>query len=788
MNYKIFNLKPYLTFLSRNKAYALINVFGLSVSLMFVLLIGVYTMQEYSVDHRNSRLDRIYTVGMVSKDSTVIDGAHHYTQRLIRQFCPEVVKTGAAGLYTVNLKRPDGEILKTRVVVMDTTLFSILDFKILQGNAQSPLPDSHSAVVSESFAKRWFGEYEPMGKNINFKDSIGFRVTGVVADIKNSSMEPADIYISYPNLKYFNIADMDEYIDKYLNAAGMEVYLLTNGKTDLKGKEGALNEYLGKNFGLFDTKQSGYSLRLTPLKDLYFSKMETYSRVTHHGDVQLVNLLFAVGIVILLFAILNYVNLTVSQSGYRAREMATRRLFGGTRLNIITQLMGESVALCIISLVIAVLLSCAAAPSVSRLLSTDIDLTLLLRPVALLLIVAFVLVVGVLSGVLPSVIISRTTPIDIVRGTFRFHTKMRLSRVFIVVQNVVTIIMLGCALVMTMQMRHIINAPLGFNTHNVMSIETAVSDSTLNATFMQELRKQPFVVNVSACDYTPVDGGNNITSYKDGNALAAQVFRIDGNYMKILGLKVIQNNGVTTTPRVWVNKRYTSEWADSYRGRRSLKDPFYGDEYPIAGVVDNFYLKNITNGMMSVMLFEDKEVSSPSYFLIQVQGNAADAFNSVKNIYKQTFHMTLNADNPYIDQQVAKQFDREVRISRIVVLFALIAIVISLLGLIAMSTYFIQQRQKEIAVRKVFGSTGSQIRRRLITSFMVYVAVAVVIAVPLTLWAMSHWISTYGYRIVWWPWIVVACVICAVISLAAVYVQSYMAGNENPIDHIKDNG
>lgn len=792
---QLFNMKPYLTFLSRNKVYALINVFGLSISLMFVLLIGVYNMQERSVDHGNSKFDRIYTVNMKVEDSILLDGNHHYVQKLIRQFCPEVIATAGAGLHDFNMKRPDGEVLKTNIMVVDTALFSILDFHFVEGNAQKPLPDNQSAIITQSFAKRWFGDYNPLGKTIVMYKDISFRVSAVIEEPANMSLKPADMYIAYPNMKYFNEADMDEYMSEGMNACGMDIYVLTNGKTDLRTKEAALNKYLGKNFELYDEKEAYAKAVLTPLSEHYFAEMKSYNNNTRHGDAQMVNLLFAVGVVILLFAMINYVNLTVSQSGYRAREMATRRLFGGSRLSVITQLMGESIMMCLLSLVIAALLSCAAAPVVSKLLACKLDLTLLLRPLPLLLTLLFVVIVGSLSGILPSVILSRTKPIEIVRGTFRFRTKQRLSKVFIVVQNVVTIVMLGAALTMTMQMQHIVNAPLGFNTKNIMDIPFAISDSTMNRAFMQELKKLPCVVNCSACDFTPVEGGNNITKRNEaGNPWhTAQFFHVDSAFLNILGMKIAKDYGVATTPRVWINKMYAAEWADDLKGKHSISEPFSKKEYPIAGVLADFRLKNITNPMMSVMIFEEKDVFKPgsyyiSHFLVQVAGDPVDAFNVVKSVYKEMFHMDMKTDNPYIDQQIASKFDRELRISKIVVLFAFIAIVISLLGLIAMSTYFIQQRQKEIAVRKVFGSTGTQIRHRLIASFMAYVALAVIIAVPITWYAMGQWIATYSYRITFWPWIALSCVICALISLAAVYVQSYMAGNVNPSITIKENG
>lgn len=776
----------YFTFLSRNKLYAAINVFGLSISLMFVLIIGVYNMQERGVDRGIGKLDRIYTLNIRMKDSTLVDGNHHYVLKLVRQCCPEVVATAGAGRHEYNMKRPDGEVIKTNIMVADTALFSILDFHFVNGNAACPLPDAQSAVITRGFAKKWFGDYDPMGKSITLRDSISFRVSAVIDEPTNMSLQPADMYISYPNMKYFNGGDMDEYMNLGINAAGMDLYVLTNGETDFRTKEAALNEYLSKNFVLYDKDMMGNKVVITPLKDHYFTKMELYHGNTRHGDSVMVNLLFAVGVVILLFAMINYVNLTVSQSSRRAKEMATRRLFGSSRFGIVTKLMGESVALCLVSLAIAVLLTIVASPYVGKLLSCSLDLWLLLRPLPILVTLLFVVVVGMLSGILPSMILSRIQPIEVVRGTFKFHAKMRLSKAFIVIQNVATIVMLGSAMTMTMQMRHIINAPLGFDTQSIMSVPAAVWDTNLDNAFINELRKQPCVTAVATADFSLVDGGNNITQPSKVRTKSAQVFTVDEHFIDFFGLKKTKDNGLKGYPRVWVNKHYTTEWAEEYQKAHSLNNPFRNFDAPIAGVLEDFRVKDITNELTSVMLFEQKELETPSLFFIKVNGDEQEAYNTVKRIYKETFHSDMDIDNPYIDQQIAAKFDREVRMSKIVGLFAFIAVVISMLGLIAMSTYFIQQRQKEIAVRKVFGSTGTQIRRRLIRSFMVYVAVAAVIAIPLTWYAMSEWIAAYAYRIAYWHWIALACLLCATISLAAVYVQSYMAGNENPIRHIKD--
>lgn len=185
-------------------------------------------------------------------------------------------------------------------------------------------------------------------------------------------------------------------------------------------------------------------------------------------------------------------------------------------------------------------------------------------------------------------------------------------------------------------------------------------------------------------------------------------------------------------------------------------------------------------------IFISDQIERPWYVTIKVKGDPIDALNEVKKVYKEVFREEMDTSRPvFVTDQIAEIFEKDIRTSKIVSLFAFIAIIISLLGLVAMSTYFIQQRAREIAVRKVFGSTGNQIRIRLIRTFMLYVGIAFVIAVPIVVHFMSKWIEQYSYRIVWWPWIVAAGVIVMLISLAAVAVQSWMASNENPVKNIR---
>ncbi|MDO4159162.1 MAG: FtsX-like permease family protein [Prevotellaceae bacterium] len=483
------------------------------------------------------------------------------------------------------------------------------------------------------------------------------------------------------------------------------------------------------------------------------------------------------------------INLTVAQSNRRAKEMATRRLLGSQRSEIIMRLVTESILMCAVSMALGIVLAMLGAPVAEKLLDTEISIATLLRPSFVAAIIFIVLAVGLVSGIIPAFVISRAKPIDVVRGTFTRHSRMVLSRIFMTLQNVITITMIGVSLTMVLQVDHLVSAPLGYDKENLMKIDFWGSNHSKVDAFRNELNSLPCVVKTSFCKGTPIDRGNNNTIiFPDGKEISFQVLIGDSCYFDILGLKIARDNHVADVNGAYVNNQTLKE-AELKEDAKSMKYSLDGDPISIRGIMAPFQLGDITSFESPVLIFIHKKISDPWSILIKIKGDPIEAYNSVKEVYKTTFGMELTQERPYIDQIVQDCFDQQMRLSKIVSLFAGIAIIISLLGLVAMSQYFIQQRQREIAVRKVFGSTSRQVCFRLLRSFMIYVAIAFVIAIPIIWYFMSDWLSDYSYRISLSPWIFVAAgAFCFVVSLLAVVIQSNVAANENPIRHIKDNG
>ncbi len=443
--------------------------------------------------------------------------------------------------------------------------------------------------------------------------------------------------------------------------------------------------------------------------------------------------------------------------------------------------MVESTSLTVISFILGLLFAMAVTSYANNLLQSDISLADACTPLWIGTAIVVVLLIGGLSGLLPAIMISSAKPIDVVRGTFRRQTKMVFSKVFITFQNTITIAMIAASIVMILQINHLINAPLGYNTTNILETSNNFENVTDRTAALDRVRQMPFVKRIGLASGMPFSGSNNMTGTYEDKTLSFQQFIMDSVTFNILGLEIIRDNHLAE------NSWYLTEKAmmDMELPMDAPAFKWGENSTPIAGVIRNFQPRgNITRENQPSMLRINKpEEMYPWSIIIEIDGNPYTAYEQIRKAYEQT--SGLNFEGKFIDQQIQESFEAQQRMAKIVSIFAGIAILISLLGLLAMSTYFIQQRSQEVAVRKVFGSDNKSILLRLVSAFLIYVVVAFVIATPIIWYAMNQWLSDYSYRIDLNPLIfIVSGLFCLVISFAAVFVQSFRAANANPVNSI----
>ena len=721
------NFRSFFNFLGRNKLYAAINIFGLSVSLMFVILIADYTLRQLTCDDYHAKADRIYVIG---NEECITSG--YYLQKYLRDRYPEIESTCAVAVsgQSTDTMQPveagQGKYSAT-ILFADTTFFRIFDFELLEGDREQALASRDNVVLSESFARKVFGTFNPMGQVIRFPDEEkSYVVSGVVRDIDRSVIPNMDIIMRAERLCDINSAN-DE---RMSNSGAVTTFILARPGADLTAKIPDMLDYFKEIYWIY--KGNVYQhVTLTPLRDVYFLSQNNDGGF-NYGSWPFVMILFGVGAVILLFAVMNYINLTVAQTGFRAKEMAARRLLGASRGEIILKLILESV--------------------------------------------------------------SRYKPVDIVRGSFRHRTKMFYSKVLITIQNVITIVLIATSLTIGLQIRHLISAPMGYNTADILDISTEIFLGKKQIAQSREERlREPCVEAVALGCGTPHDRGNNNTmQYGPDRMIGFQIFIGDSTYFRILGLERLRDNHLARMNddnMVFINQHALRELGIAEDAEEFKVGMDYSYPYQIAGIYRDFQIGSALDKPQSAMLWQTDDIADmyPWNILVKIRGDKTAAYNTVKSVFERISDGAVFTGAEYIEQEIEADYADQRRILHIVGIFTLVAILISALGLVAMSTYYIQQKEQEVAVRKVFGSTRGEVLTRLVGNFMRLVGAAFVLAVPVAWYLLERWLQDYSVRISLSPLIfLIPGAFAAAVAFVAVFWQSSRAADSNPVDSIKN--
>ena len=637
-------------------------------------------------------------------------------------------------------------------------------------------------MVSREFANAHFGDKDPLGQTIslNYEGSFQLTVCGVYEDFGNSILKAPDVLIRGDIMPKIN-SSHDEYMS---NAGGGVCFVMTYPGADINARHDDIRDWCEKNFWVYKSHYD--KVRIIPLRDMYFLNegIRYGSDTIQFGNRSFVNLLLAMCLLLLAFAVLNYINMTTALTGFRAKEMATRRLVGADKRSIFLKVIAESTIICGISMLLAILLAEALCPTVSRLLEYQVSIFKAVTPVNVLLVLGFIVVLGVLSGIVPALLIQQAQPIEIVRGTLRLKTKTVYSKVIIIVQNVVAVVMLVSALTMGLQIRHMISADLGYNTKDILVVDNAFGQTGQIRPLLDRLRTEPCVEEVGQGDGIPLGGTNNWTmEMPDGHWVSFQQIQGDDKYFDILGLKIKQDNHQRA---YWLN-----EYAFKQIGIEETATEFQTAQAgtrQIGGIYYDFKIRPLEADQSAAMIFNHGEYPDDNYpwvLIVKTTGDQAAAKKRVEAIAGEVFPGRL-FEAQYIEEMIEDGFGDESRVLKIVIIFTLLSILVSALGLFAMSSYYMQQEIRSVSVKKVFGADYSGVLKELVLSFMKMVGIAFVIGVPIAWFIMNRWLSGYGHRIDlhWWIFALAGLAVAFIAAISVLY-QSIKTARTNPAEALK---
>lgn len=770
----------YLRFLSRNKLYTFIEVFGLSVALGFVILLASYARTEFSVGAKQPLSQRLYVVGAGDSFGMTLGTSEEFFPSI-----PEIKGwTRICDGGNADIMVGD-DYYQAAEASIDTNFFKFFDYRLTGCPKDKVLENEDEVILSESFAKKVFGNENPIGRVISVGKN-NLTVTGVIEDFG-----PTDVFRHFDMLTSIKCAQKKyAWMDNF--GGTIPIVRLDNGTDVEKVRQDLLKKYMDY-WDFYKADNSGnaffWGSSLTRLDKVYFSGQEAYN-ILRTGDRKQVELLFFVALVLLISAIFNYINLTVAQTGKRAKEMMTRRLLGESSRNIVARYIAESFAFTVGCFAAGCLLAYSFKPFFDRILSADIVLTPDLAT-ALYAVLALV-VISIVSALLPAMLISHFKPIDVVKGEFRFKNKMIFAKVFIVLQTVFSTVLIAMAITMTAQVSYLVELPYGYETKDIIQVNSYALgfDRGPQEALQARLKALPQVKDAGLGINSPAACGANGLHDSDDNLSGwLRLAQMDTTSLRILGINVLEKYSELTSPKVLLTET----------SKRNLgvtaEHPFAGGsytngEYEICGVIPDFRANNalfepMENEQNSIRII-DENYPYACIQLLRITGDRSEAMEAVNaacmEFARETLGIPADMESYYLDEKLVDDLKGTRNTMLLVISFMVMAILISALGLFAMSLYYTEQQSRQIAVRKVFGAEVGSAVWTLSKSFMLMSVTAVVLAAPLAVWGITYYLQGFYTKIAfpWWA-IILASLISLLISLLSVLGQTYTAATRNPV-------
>lgn len=777
-------MKSYFKFLLKNKLYSIVEILGLSIALCFVILLMAYARTEFGVGTRQDNARNVYAIGMGDCTGMTIG-----TGEVFFPSVPEVKSWTRVSAYGEADVMVGEDYYAVKAVALDTNFRKLFNYRITGCDPDRILSGPGDALLSESFARKVFGGADPVGRTFTLSGTQ-YTVTGTIEDFgPYDEFRPYDVFLS--------MKVMEKMVAKMDNFGSTQTFVtLESGADPDEVAEKLLDKYVDYwNFYHRDASSGSflYGSTLTRFDKLYFTDMDSYEPL-RKGDRRVVEILLLVALVLLVSAVFNYINLTAAQTGKRAKEMATRRLLGESSGHVVWRYLMESFVFTTFCFAIGLLLSVGLKGWFEKLLDSDIVLVADASGVAICLLLLAALTL--LSGLLPAALVSRFKPVDVVKGNFRLRSKMIFSKVFIVCQNVISTVLIAVSLTMLLQMNHMVNLPTGYETKDILNISVWTlggGNSAAHQSLVDRISRLPQVQAVGRYTSAPFACGSNGVHIENEKMSWIRLVQVDSVAFKMLGFKVQEQYGDAAYGSCW----FTEETASRYGVSESKPYAGDGEAYKCHGIISDFRAGTALDEPMedshcAVMLRDCSNICFG--LLIKTVGDHAEAIAAVHDVWIEVAREYIGVPSEperltYVDDYMADSLAGKRNNMTLVICFMLIAILISALGLFAMAVYYTDQQSGEIAVRKIFGSGVDEAAMRLSRSFVIMTLVAVVIALPISIWAMQWYLDDFYSRIdfPWWALVAAALLTC-LISFISIVAQTLKTARANPVDVLRQQG
>jgi putative ABC transport system permease protein len=789
-----------LRYISRNKAFTTINIMGLAIGMMACMLITQYVMHEFSYDNFHQKKDQIFRVQLDRFDKGELStrwasGCAGIGMDLKADF-QEVKDYVRLKSQSSVFRYGDVYFKEKATYFASEDFFKVFSVKLVEGVDSIVLKEPFKIVISQSLAKKYFGNDNPIGKMISNNGKSDYEVTGVFEDLPANTHMKIDALMSFSSLnKLWNDPIVSWMWD------GFMTYIVLDEKTDPKVFEQKLPAYVQKKAGEeLKRYNAGMTFHLQPIGDIHLDS-DFIGEFKPNGDRQSTYFLSIVAILILITAWINYVNLATAKSIERAREVGVRKVMGGFRSQLIQQFLFESLLFNALAVVIAIVLVAMLTPAFGQLTGRELDFLLFKQSTFWLWIGALIIVGALLAGIYPAFVLSSYKPSEVLKGRFKNTSAgVMFRKGMVVVQFVSSITLIVGTFTVYRQIKFMQDQTLGVDITQTMVLNSPnVVDSTYEdkfQVFKQQLLRFPEVVGVTASTAVPGAapdwnaGGIRRLSQRDDEANQYRIIMMDHDFIKSFGLEVIEGRPFSGDV---INERESvllNESASRLMGftkpEQAINDQifFWGDTFKIVGVVKNYHQESLKKAY-EPLIFRYERAPGGYYSIKFNTKNVRESIARFEEEWKAMF-----PGNPFIhfflDEHYNQQYQADQQFGKVFGIFSTLAIFIACLGLFGLSSLTAIQRTKEIGVRKVLGASVSSILALVSKDYVILMLFAIVLAVPVAWWIMAGWLEGFANRIplAWWIFAIPALVVIA-IALLTVSIHTLKAARTNPVKSLR---
>ncbi|HUX97841.1 MAG TPA: ABC transporter permease [Bacteroidales bacterium] len=789
--------------MKKQRGNVLLNVGGLTIGLASFLFISLYVINELSYDKFHDNYENIYRVKIIGRMSgSTLDQAitaAPMASAIMNDYPEVLVATRVRRLGAWLIRYEENRFNEEGVLFADSTFFRVFDFKLLKGDPQTALVRPKSIILTEEYAKKYFGKKDPMGQRMSVEaDTNLYTVTGVVQNVPDNSHIKFDILASISS--YPGMANNQQWVSH-----NFYTYLVLNPETDkdrlqvkfqeivIKYVGPQLQEFLG--FSIDDFRKAGndFSYILEPLKDIHLKGATQYT-LEPNGSLTTVYIFAVIAFLILIIAIINYVNLATAKSASRAKEVGIRKVSGVNKSGLVTQFLGESLLIVTFAAILAVLLVYALTPSFNYLIGKSLSVSLFDSYSGILSIVSLILIVGISAGFYPAFVLASFNPIEVLKGTLNPGSMSKSLRgLLVVIQFTVSIVIIIGSIIVYNQLNFMTKKDLGFDKENLIIIRRSDSFYKQMKSFRDQVLQIPGVEKVGfSIDVPGIDFSNNAffrDDDPDKNTYLINQTWVSFDFPQTLGVSLVAGRFFSTefgtdSSAVLINEAAVKSLGLTDPVGKYILKPSRPQQFrklEIIGVMKDFNIESMHKAITPVCFTVLYESQGDQYATVRVSGkNVASTVREIEKTW-QAFTTRQPFQYDFFSDMWNNMYASEMKTGKIFIIFSLLAILIACLGLIGLVTYITNKRTREIGIRKTYGASNKTVLNLLSTEVIYLILGSSIIAYPIAYFGSRYWLEGFADKVSISPLIYIAATLIGLlIGWLSISYQTIKAANYNP--------